>query len=79
MFAGSSRSGELVFRSLRRLRFYDSRRASTRADGYGCELDPGYLAVQLGRLSAQRLEPKLISDEFATRCRNGIKKPLNYP
>jgi DNA modification methylase len=27
--------------------------------GYGCELDPGYLAVQLERLSMPGLKPKL--------------------
>ena len=28
--------------------------------GYGCELDPAYLAVQLERLSMLGLQPKLI-------------------
>jgi len=27
--------------------------------GYGCELDPAYLAVQLERLSMRGLDPKL--------------------
>ena len=62
MVASSSRPGELVFDP-----FAGSGSTILAAHqlgrvGYGCELDPGYLAVQLERLSAQGLEPELSSE-----------------
>jgi DNA modification methylase len=60
MIASSSRPGELVFDP-----FAGSGSTILAAQqlgriGYGCELDPAYLAVQLERLSMQGLEPHLI-------------------
>ena len=59
MIASSSRPGELVFDP-----FAGSGSTILAAHqlgriGYGCELDPAYLAVQLERLSIQGLEPEL--------------------
>jgi DNA modification methylase len=60
MIANSSRPGELVYDP-----FAGSGSTIIAAHqlgriGYGCELDPAYLAVQLERLSMLGLEPKLI-------------------
>jgi DNA modification methylase len=62
MIACSSRPGELVFDP-----FGGSGSTILAAHqlgriGYGCEVDPAYLAVQLERLSAQGLEPELINE-----------------
>ena len=62
MVASSSRPGELVFDP-----FAGSGSTILAAHqlgrvGYGCELDPAYLAVQLERLSAQGLKPELSSE-----------------
>jgi DNA modification methylase len=59
MLANSSRPGELVFDP-----FCGSGSTILAAHqlgriGYGCELDPGYLAVQLERLSMLGLKPEL--------------------
>jgi hypothetical protein len=42
-----------------RQRFNHPGRASTPAD-YGCEIDPGYVAVALERLSLLGLKPELV-------------------
>jgi DNA modification methylase len=60
MIANSSRPGELVYDP-----FAGSGSTIIAAHqlgriGYGCELNPAYLAVQLERLSMLGLEPKLI-------------------
>ena len=60
MIANSSRPGELVYDP-----FSGSGSTIVAAHqlgriGYGCELDPGYLAVQLERLSMLGLKPELI-------------------
>ena len=60
MLANSSRSGELVFDP-----FAGSGSTIVAAHqldrvGYGCEIDPGYLAVSLERLSILGLKPRLV-------------------
>ena len=60
MLANSSRAGELVYDP-----FAGSGSTIVAAHqlgriGYGCELDPGYVAVQLERLSMIGLEPRLV-------------------
>lgn len=60
MLANSSRVGELVFDP-----FAGGGSTIVAAHqlgriGYGCELDPGYLAVSLERLSILGLKPRLV-------------------
>jgi DNA modification methylase len=62
MVANSSRPGELVFDP-----FAGSGSAILAADqlgrvGYGCEIDPAYLAVTLERLSLLGLKPELVHE-----------------
>jgi hypothetical protein len=40
--------------------FYNPRNAPATADWYGVEIDPGYLAVTLERLSMLGLKPELM-------------------
>jgi len=61
MIANSSRPGELVYDP-----FCGSGSTIVAAHqlgriGYGCEIDPGYLAVELERLSLLGLKPELVS------------------
>ena len=60
MIANSSRPGELIYDP-----FCGSASTVVSAHqlgrtGYGCEIDPGYLAVALERLSMLALRPELV-------------------
>jgi DNA modification methylase len=59
MVANSSKPGELVFDPFCGAGSTIIAAHQLGRIGYGCELDPGYLAVELERLSMLGLKPKL--------------------